>query len=170
LRKFALVISLIACSSVNAESLWGLSEHGMSVEDVAAKYPSAVTVIPTDKNKVKSGAAQQLKIESVMIADESFEVAFYFLAGKLDQVGLSHSRSGASLDDCEYTNRKLIEALRAKYGKELTYSSNQNLGRSSNISWSSGKTSITSSMFAFPGSCNIYINYNQRIAKTSDNL
>lgn len=170
MKQVIIFAAIATCTAAIAEPLWGLSEHGMSVDDVSSKYPSAKAVTPSDKNRVKSGATLQLKIDSIPIAEEAFEVGFYFLDGKLDQVGLSHTRNGASLDDCEHTNKKLIEALRSKYGKELAYSSNQNLGKSSNISWTSGKTSITSNMFAFPGNCNIFINYNQRISSTSNNL
>jgi len=170
MKKVLFVAAIAACTSVIAEPLWGLSEHGMSVDDVLSKYPSVKAVTPSDKNRLKSGATLLLKIENIPVAEEPFEVGFYFLDGKLDQVSLSHTRNGATLDDCEYTNKRLTEALRSKYGKELAYSSNPNLGKSSNISWASGKTSITSNMFAFPGSCNIFINYNQRISSTSNNL
>lgn len=160
----ALAVSPIAV----ADTLWGKAVAGASVAEVKAAIPEATDHEPTPDQKIKSGAKKLLTLTPVPVAGKDFTAEFFFGNDNLEQVSLSFQKPGIDPDDCHHTSNSVVEALRAKYGKELTRDVSS---RSASMSWSSGKTSI--SLFTLvSGSllCTVHVSYNNRIGASASNL
>ena len=75
------------------------------------------------------------------------------------------------LDDEAAASRafdELVEALRAKYGREVSYSVRRDrLGRSGSVRWASGRTTVTASLF-IGGS--IFVFYGSSLSTMGDKL
>lgn len=167
-----LVFCLIGLASVaaQADALWGKAESGASASDIGRLFPEGVSVTPTEKQRLDSGAMLRYRIENVEILGKTFGASFYFLEDKLTHVGLTH-KSQESAYACEQTAGGVQEALRAKYGPDIK---NRRIGGPSvsrEASWSSGKTTINLLMLAHDiPSCSIYINYSSRLAEAGSKL
>src|SRR5262245_25895809 len=87
LIHFAMALALLALPPfVSAQSLWGGTEYGMSVEQVKSAVPNVIT--PSRPSRLGDGAQGLLRLENVEIVNR-FAASFYFIAGKLTQVTLS---------------------------------------------------------------------------------
>lgn len=171
------IFSFVACSmllagAANADVLWGKAEYGATVEEVATAHPegSVVPFDPASKAKLKNGAQLGYKINAVEIVGQPFEVGFYYLDGKLNQVNLYHSKPKTPVYACASTYTRIIEGLTSKYGTPLL-----NKGVNSHMretSYSAGTLSVTANMFAFDllDDCTISVAYNKRIAAAADKL
>lgn len=166
--RWLVLVALAVSPIAGADTLWGKAVAGASVAEVKAAIPEVTDHEPTPGEKIKSGAKKLLALAPVPVAGKDFTAAFYFGDDKLEQVSLSFQKPGIDPSDCQHTGDSVVEALRAKYGKELTRSVSS---QSTSMSWSSGKTSI--SMFALvTGSllCTIHVGYNNRISASAGNL
>lgn len=165
------VIYLAACVQIaQAGVLWGKAESGASLDEIAKLYPEGRRIVPTEKQRMANGATLGYEAPNVSVRGADFKVAFYFLQGTLDTVGLSHkSQEGAH--GCGLTFESLREGLRAKYGQELSAKGSHRIAAMRSAVWQHQQTTIQLNMIAFdPDDCNIYLNYGSGLAKASENL
>lgn len=96
-----------------AQTLWQNVNSGMSIDEVRTAQPSVVNVATPDK--LATGATDNLQIPAYTLDGISFDVRFFFLDGKLAQVGLTATGrpSYANYDD-------LVQALRSQHGPETS--------------------------------------------------
>src|SRR5690348_14656423 len=78
---------MLALSGVEAAPLWQNAHTGMTMAQVRAAFPSAVT--PTKKNKIAGGATCELEIPRYEVASDNYRVCFFFKSNSLIQVMLS---------------------------------------------------------------------------------
>jgi len=140
--KFCCLVFAIAALSTNvasAQSLWGETRSGMTVDEAKQIQPLAFT--PSDPRTVaKTGNIELLRVEGLDLgAVEKFKASLYFSkTGKLQQVTLApmasvNSYSGRSIFD------SLFLGLKAKYGSPLNVNSKPDQALAT---WTSGKTKI----------------------------
>lgn len=163
----AAVAALLPALSA-AEPLWGKVEAGASLADIQAAYPEGRPIEPGPKQKIQSGATLRYLLPTVPVVGESFKAEFFLQEGKLEQVNLSLDAAKNDLD-CRHTMVSVAEALTAKYGDPIKRDSSST---STNLSWSSGKTTVSLFGMSFGPvrSCMVSIAYNQRIAASAENL
>ena len=164
---FAMMFAVMAA---HAEPMWGKAEYGASAAEIAKLFPEGASVTPTEKQRLDSGAMLRFQIENVEILGKSFAASFYFLDDGLKQVVLRH-KSQENAHSCELTAGAVQEALRAKYGPDIKSTRSGGLGVMRDASWTSGKTTISMTMFAYnTPSCSIFINYSSRLAEAGSKL
>lgn len=151
-----------------AEPLWGKVEAGATLAEIRSAYPQGSVIEPTDKDKIKSGAALRYVIKEVPVVGENFQAKFFLMNEKLEQVTLSLVATKSEFE-CSHTTDAVLEALKAKYGEPVKKSKPT---ETSDYSWTSGKTTVSLFGMNLPTvqSCTVYIFYNQRIATSSNNL
>lgn len=159
----------LATSIAQAEPLWGQAEHGASTAEISKLFPEGASVTPTERQRFDNGAMLRYELKNVEILDKKFNAGFYFLKDSLTHVSLGW-KSEDPIYSCELTTQKVQEALRAKYGADLTSTRSGGLGVIRGASWTSGKTTISLTMFAFDDSCSVSIVYNARLAEAGSKL
>lgn len=134
------IVLLFSASEGIAQTLWGGTHYGMSPKEVIQKVQGAKRVDNGDNIK---DYKELVRLEGIEIVEKIFDASFYFKNEKLGRVILS-LREGSGFITCLSVFEKITDALRSKYGEELSpikkFSSN-NL-KSVRATWLSGKTSI----------------------------
>lgn len=164
-RFFVSVVLLILCASANAQALWQNTTLGMSEQAIKEAYPEARR--PANPGTLAEGLKEALCVEGYKLSNNLFRISFYTKEDKLVQVAL----------DC--TNEKtfgaqgvifdsLTEALRSKYGNELSKMRDSDVRKSV---WMSGRTNITLFLMAIDRKESVLrIIYQVRLAAEGDKL
>jgi len=168
LIRFSMALALLAVHTLtSAQSLWGGTEYGMSVDQVKSAVPNVTT--PSNPNHLLDDAQELLRLENVEIVNKRFSASFYFIAGKLTQVTLSlekgHTFRGATL-----VFDSLTEALRAKYGREINRDSKRGVLNTASATWMAGRTNINVLAMGVENKALLNINYQVRVARDADKL
>jgi hypothetical protein len=140
----------------------------MSVEQVKSTVPNVTT--PDSPSRLGDGAQELLRLENVEIVNKRFTASFYFIAGKVTQVTLSLEK-GHTFHSAMLVFNSLTEALRTKYGSEISRNINRGLLNRANSTWMAGRTNIsvlTMSVGEIDAILNI--NYQVRVAHDADKL
>lgn len=114
-----LVLSVFALTAparpALAQTLWQNTRVGMSVAEVKGLFPNAE---PGNRERLYTGAADELRIRDYEIAGEPFGIDFYFAEDKLQEVVLQaqHVKSRDRRSNLD-TYGKLVDLLTEKYGR-----------------------------------------------------
>lgn len=149
MRRWGIIrvsMCLLLCWHASAQTLWQDTAYGMSVEEVRAVVPGAVS--PTNPNSLQDGAEELLRLESFELVGEAFKGEFFFKDDKLVQVSF-YLPEGYSANAGRRIFDSLTSALRAKYGQELSREVEENPGgRKAEATWLWGQTNIGLSLFS----------------------
>jgi hypothetical protein len=141
----------------------------MAPEQVRKVVPEALPVV-VDRGTLNSGAEELLRIDNYEIVNEKFAASFYFKDQKLVQVMLSLVNPGSFATTMGVFDA-LTEALRAKYGSELSRRISQSPFPTADATWLSGRTNIgITLMAATENFVRLNINYQVRVAREADKL
>lgn len=168
MRLFITIALLVISAFASAQSLWGPAEYGMSAEQVKSVVPNVRT--PKNPGRLGDGARELLRLENVEIVNKRFVASFYFIAGKLTQVTLSLEK-GHTFHSAMLVFDSLTEALRAKYGREISLEIKHALLSRADATWIAGRTNIN--IFAIgvgENDATLNINYQVRVARDADKL
>lgn len=164
------LLSLVFSTGIAAQSLWGKTSFGMSPQQVRSVVPGAVES-GEGSSTLGSGAKERLRLNKVDLVGETFHASFYFLGNKLSQVMLS-LENPPPFRQALGTYEWLIEALRSKYGREL--SSEASPGKTSSMmstTWLNGRANITVFLGGIADNpSNLNVIYQVRISKDADKL
>lgn len=167
-KVVALFTALTFHSFVLAQSLWGGTEFGMSPSQVRKQYPTSE--FSAKPSTLHGGAKGLLVLSGIEIVNKNFSAIFYFNNEKLEQVVLSCEKQ-PNFDSALLVFTVVSDALRFKYGQEISKNVNRGILNQANAVWLSGKTNI--SMIAMGVENNdaiLNINYQVRVAKDADKL
>lgn len=159
----------VFCVTAQGQTLWQGSEYGMSPEQVTALFAKAQ---PPSNNPshLQGGAVELLRIDQITLVNKEFIGRFFFKDNKLVQVMLSIGDK-PSFTTSLITFDALTDALRAKYGPELSRKISRGTLNIANADWISGRTNI--SLFAMSVGTNeasLNLNYQVRLAAEADKL
>ncbi|HCG76618.1 TPA: hypothetical protein DEW49_01750 [bacterium] len=157
---------------VKAQSLWGKTKYGMTIEQVKEVVPNAVR--PSDPNCLAKDEEikELLRVDEIILVGDPFRVSFFFKENKLYQISLSLKEKPGKIA-AETLFDMLVDALRVKYGKEIAYRKEKVKGILNNwkATWMSGRTNITLSSLCLAGEfISLSIMYQVRIAEEADKL
>jgi hypothetical protein len=153
---------------VSAQSLWGGTEYGMSLDQVKSSVRNVM--IPDIPSRLGDGAQEALRLENVEIVNKRFAASFYFIAGRLTQVTLSLEK-GHKFDGAMLVFNSLTEALRAKYGREIARDIKRGVLNRADATWMAGRTNINVlAMSVGENDAFLNINYQVRVASSADKL
>ncbi len=153
---------------VRAQTLWGATTHGMTVEQVRAVVPAAAS--PSKPELLGNGARELLRLDELQVLNLHFRASFYFLSGQLVEVMLSLKNPG-TFDVAQTAYETLREALRRKYGPELSQKLERAPLNQAQATWASGRTDIT--LFEMSVGHNeavLNVVYQVRLATAADTL
>jgi hypothetical protein len=154
-----LAIGLCAGGAVQAQTLWGPTTHGMTRAEVMQAVPQA---------HAASAGSTNLIVNEVEIVDQKFTVNLGFTADALDRVSLELKEKVRSPD---YVFERLVEALRAKYGAEVSRNRMAGFGPVlTEATWSSGRTTIKLSLMQSKDVQRLNIDYTSRLAEDAEKL
>lgn len=165
---FTLLIS-IWLAPTYAQELWGGTSKGMSIEQVKSIVRGAVEV--SGGGSLSGGAIEELNGETLNIAGKDFVSKFYFLNGALEQVMVT-PRNSMTFNEARLTLSSIVDALRSKYGKEISIKLNPDPFLSSyEHTWINGKTNITSFLIGMQSSPpSLSIIYQVRVSEDAGKL
>jgi hypothetical protein len=168
--NLAVLMYVLATAHVcAAQTLWNGTTLGMSVDQVRKSVPN-VHEPESAPGSLGTGAKELLRLDDVELAGHTFHAAFYFLGRSLSQVSLVLDNP-PSLHGAMLIFDSITDALRAKYGHELSKDTHPGLLAFTEAHWLSGRTNITlmaSGVADNPAILNII--YQVRIAKDADKL
>jgi hypothetical protein len=137
------LVSLILCcigNSAFSQTLWQNTQCGMTVAQIKRLYPSAVPII--NANRVMSHADEGLKCNNfIEIANEIFDVSFFFKANSLIQVKLTCKEAALKLWG-RYVFDELNTALIVQYGRPYKYLKDEEYSKVWHSYFLSGRTQI----------------------------
>lgn len=171
MKKMLLIVCLMLCAfSAHAQSLWGKTTFGMSMEEVRNAYPEAKE--DPSPESLKSGAKSLLTMSGIEIAGRDYTADFYFdQSSQLQQVmlmptvKLTAAEGKAAID-------MLKEGLNSKYGQpSSTTGSPGGLASIQSWTWMSGKSNITLTYIQIGrNEPTVTLVYQVRLAKMAENL
>ncbi len=134
---------LLSASRAWSQTLWEGAKFGMTPAQVSIAHPSARPA-GSEPQTLASGAREELRIEDYEYLGKKYQVSFYFLDGKLNQVMASLDKNRYSPDEMGSTFDEVFDAFVAKFGKEQERRgvSEQNL-RSRSATWQVDERRIT---------------------------
>ncbi len=145
LRFWLPIIFILLSLSTQAQTIWGAAAKGMSPAQVIEAVELAHLV--EDGGKAPSGAVEMVRVDNVVIANESFKVSFFFTDQKLVQVNLIMDTKNYSpaTSDPNLIYSDIEAALKVKYGKEISSDKEaSSIGRYMSASWvSDDKVMVT---------------------------
>lgn len=163
-----LLVLLLAPRSSIAQVLWGKTEYGMTIEQVTAVLPDAKP--PQNPRRLDAGDEEKLRIENIDLVKRKFSASFFFADGKLTQVYLT-IQDGLNRREVFAAFDALTEALRAKYGREISHSKKENVTKHGVAAWMSGRTNINLAAISVTDADGILnVVYQVQIARDSDKL
>jgi hypothetical protein len=170
--KLLLIAALTLCAfSAQAQSLWGKTKVGMTVEQVKAAYPGAYD--PPGDDKLGSGALELLVVEGVQLADTKFKARFFFADGKLSNVLLGLDQEFANVGSGWAVYDTIKNALSSKYGNPTDVENkSDSFTKKMSADWVSGPLSVSVLYMAIGAEDKkpvLNIAY-KTISKTVDNL
>lgn len=141
----------------------------MSLEQVRRAIPAAVPPA-SNPDRLADGAQELLRLENVDLVENKFSAAFFFRDGKLSQVTLSLDK-GNSFRTTMLVFDSLTQALRAKYGKELSHRSDRGILNMVQSEWLSGRTNINlNAVGVGDNDASLNINYQVRLSREANKL
>lgn len=170
-QRLLLTVALIISISVpaKAQPLWGDTTSGMNPSQVIEIVKGSRLV--QDGYTLESGARELIRLDDLNVVNESFDVRFYFLEQSLIQVtlGLNDERSFSST---LLVFDSLADALRSKYGKEISESiDNRSILKKAEANWVNGRTNINLLVLSVGNSPAILnLNYQIRLSEEADKL
>ncbi len=164
----ALAVALLGVAA-HAQTLWRGTVAGMPPAEVKRLVPEAVP--PEGKaGSLATGAVELLRVPNFELVNEQFSASFYFKNDKLSQVTLA-LRGTKSFESALRTFESVTEALRARYGPELSRKLPQGSLATAEATWLSGRTNIDLFVLSVaPGHLIFNINYQVRLAREADKL
>ncbi len=165
----AAVLSLFLFSLAFAQTLWGGTSSGMSVQEVLATVPGAVESSGSDN--LGNGALNLVSLDEIEVLSIPFEARFYFGDDGLEQVNLRVKDSGSAFSELTRFET-LATGLRARYGPELSYEvDNYGVGLIAKATWLSDGTNIELTLIGVGNSPAIFgISYQTRLSREIENL
>ena len=154
----ACLITTILCglsTLVSGQELWRGTSVGMTVEQVKAIIPDAVT--PGDPSKLAGGATEALRLPGVEVAKIPFDAAFYFKDGGLRQVSLAVS--DRSFKDSLERFTAVRKHLTDEYGKEDSARSNSGTVNIEEAEWVRGDRKIVLLLMGVLTNAVLFIHY-----------
>lgn len=166
---FVIFSILITAPTLCAQTLWHGTAYGMSVDDVEKVVPKAAPP-PANPGHLGDGSEELLCLEGIELVNEKFTAKFFFKAKKLTQVTLS-LQEGHTFDEALRVFNRLTEALRTKYGPELSRETHRGMLNTAEAEWVSGRTNVNLTAMSVGGNDAILnVNYQVRLAKEADKL
>lgn len=133
-QAFVAAVAALTTLPAAAQTLWGNTRAGMTMEEVTAAVPN------TRLQRLPKGE-EFLSAPLLELAGAQFEPSMYFKDGKLEKVSLSTKGITPKTHDGVYD--QLVAALRSKYGTEVGRSINSSfIGITRELTWASNGTSI----------------------------
>lgn len=169
LRLLAALIAILGATQAFAQPLWQSTVAGMSVEQVQAVVPGAASPRSSPET-LKGGATELLRLDDFDLVGRKFSISFFFVDTRLTQVTISLEK-GQSFSSAMLSFDALVEALRAKYGQELTREAKRGVLNVSSATWLSGQTNIN--LFAMSvreTNAVLNLNYQIRLAQEAKKL
>jgi hypothetical protein len=140
----------------------------MTLTEVKAAVPKVVP--PLKPNRLGDAAVELLRLEDVELVNKKFTASFYFKASKLSQVTLSLEK-GHTFHAATLVFDALTEALRAKYGNEISRRSKRGMLNLTEAEWLSGRTNINLIVLSVGETdATLNVNYQVRVAREADKL
>ena len=149
MRKIVItVLFLLIGTLAFSQALWENTRYGMSVEQVQALFPSAITPENPRTHPLLSSIRERLRDTTTMTINASgptynfdveyeFEVSFYFWNNDLSQITLTLLHAWA---DAPFVFDELSKTLTERYGRPEISSRETTRWE---VGWSSGSTIIT---------------------------
>ena len=134
----ALILALLPALA-HAQSLWGSTSAGMSLDQVRAAVAGVVE--PGKPNTLRDGRVERLQLPAVDVIGERFRASFYFNGDVLSEVHLSPAIDFTG--DRGRTFGELLDSLRSRYGAEFSREVKGGLAPSRVHTWIAGRTRIT---------------------------
>lgn len=161
---------LITGTSLCAQTLWQGAAYGMSVDEVRKVVPDAVPP-RKDPGHLGDGSQELLRLDGIELVNKKFAASFFFKAKKLSQVTLS-LQNGRSFDEALGVFDSLTEALRAKYGPEISRKIDRGrLLDTAKATWLLGGTNVSLFLMGVGKDYAVLnVNYQVRLAKEADKL
>lgn len=151
----------LSCGAAHAQQLWGVTEIGMTQEQVLAAVPHAQQRPAASSNR--DGSVNALEATGIVIADAPFKAMFTFAQDHLTEVRVSTSPSTKA--ETERVGNAVLEALRAKYGPEIARDPD-----GAQYTWASGKTTVKLDILFIHTMGLVNVFYSGKIAKDADKL
>ncbi len=169
MRNFLCFIACIALmGGAHAQILWGSTEYGMSLQQAKNAVVDGVDMV--DGDTLRTGAVEKLRVRGIQLAGHEFHAGLFFRDDRLEQVSLRLSEELATGAANHVTDR-LVAALRAKYGQEISKKETGGILLSRDYTWISGKTNISLLMAAIGEKAQVLnISYQVRIMKDAEQL
>jgi len=169
-RVFIGLLAALCCAGAWAQTLWQNTEYGMTVAQVQQVIPGA---IPPEKGDTLGGGEKELlRLSNIELVGKPFDAKFFFKDARLVQVTLTLTEKLAFDRARILVRDPLLEALRAKYGPEMT-SQNEGIGsvKGLDVGWMLGRTNISLVLLAIGDKLVILnVTYQVRVAKEADKL
>lgn len=147
--------------------LWHGTRYGMSTKAVRHVLPHVVLTL--HPSHLGDGSLELLHLDHIRIAQNDFTALFYFTDGKLTQVTLTVTKK--NFDELMPLYETIMDALRSKYGRELSYTVQRELLNRADATWMHGRTNINVlAMSVGQHEAQMNINYQLRVAQDADNL
>jgi hypothetical protein len=134
-----LLIAISYVSSAHAQVLWHGTSYGMTPEQVRAAAPSVES--PANVDSLHDGSRGLLTIANVELVNEKFNAVFYFKEDKLTEVMLSLVRA-RPFPQVRLVFDSVKDALRSKYGPEISLSEGKSGLNSLTAIFKNGATNI----------------------------
>jgi hypothetical protein len=170
LKLIALLLFVLSSASpVMAQALWNGTTYGMSPAKVKSLVPNA-SKPEESPGAISGGSIELLRLSGVEIVGHTFTASFFFKNSKLNQVTLSADEE-LPFDSRINTFKSLTEALRVKYGKELSTGSSGGVLPTMEANWQSGRTNIAVLVMGMgEGQSILNVNYQVRLAAEAGKL
>jgi hypothetical protein len=158
LRRFFGALALCALSlTASAQELWQGASAGMSEAQVRQLFSGVAT---SSRPPLEDGTEVKLELGDVQILGATFRARFFFKTARLVRVSLAHEGPDKSEVEVNVLEGRLLDALRTKYGREL---SRDVVGASSVHSevtkWTSAGAAITLTHISVRGSASLGVIY-----------
>jgi hypothetical protein len=167
--SFVICSILITAPTLYAQTLWHDTAYGMSVDDVKKVVPKAAPPA-TNPEHLADGSEELLRLEGIELVNQEFRASFFFKAKRLTQVTLSLQKDH-TFDDALRVFNTLTEALRTKYGPEISRQTHRGMLNTAQAEWVSGRTNVNLiALSVGENDANLNVNYQVRLAKEADKL
>jgi hypothetical protein len=166
---FVIFSILTTAPTLCAQTLCHGAAYGMTLDDVKKAVPEAAPP-PTKPEHLGDGSEELLRLEGVQLVNEKFTARFFFKAKRLTQVTLSLQKDH-TFDDALRVFNSLTEALRTKYGPEISRQTHRGMLNTAEAEWVSGRTNVgLIAMSVGENDATLNVNYQVRLAEEADKL
>lgn len=150
-----------------AQSLWGNTSAGMSVDDFRHAYPEAVEI--NHEPTRRGGTSDYLQLQNINIADQSFTASFFFREHLLDTVVLQPNTKDPALMSALADT--LRDALTQKYGaasgqREI----HGDFANGKVWTWSKDGTTVSLELLSISKPISLQVRYDAKAARAANQL